>query len=141
MEPQFTLTTYLHMDFAFNNRLYSHGVYLNRDLEVHGPIIHGSRNNFSFIRSDRKDRKTIIPQPAGMTFQMRYPCMVYRAPNPKRNKIIFQSYYWPEQIRCLDLGEWTYCCGIENMLRLKSKGQIQPFTAIAKSPDGTNCLI
>ena len=44
-------------------------------------------------------------------------------------------------MRILDLGAWTYICGVENVLRTPEKGQIQPFSALARSPAGQICLV
>lgn len=42
----------------------------------------------------------------------------------------------------MDLGEWKYICGVENVLKTTAeKGQIQPFSALAKSPSGKLCLV
>ena len=60
-EPQFTLTSYINSDFALNNRLYQQTLFLNDSLEVLGPLLHGERQNFGFIRSNKKEESPITP--------------------------------------------------------------------------------
>ena len=43
-------------------------------------------------------------------------------------------------MRILDLGEWTYVCGVENVRKGKL-GLKQPFTAMVKSPQGDLCIV
>ena len=92
-------------------------MYLTRTLEIKGPLLFGDRVNFGFVRSNVKDVSPISPMMQGFTLQIRYPCMVYRAPNPAKNKVFIQNIYDPEKIKILDLGDWKFICGVENVLR------------------------
>ena len=71
---------------------------------------------------------------------MRYPILVMRTPHPSGNKVFVESFYHPEKVLILDLGAWTYICGVENVLKT-DRGHIQPITALARSPSGSLCLI
>ena len=61
LEPQFPLTCLIKKEFGLGNKCYQNGLYLNRDLEVQGPLLDGDRHCFGFIRSFVKDEGPIVP--------------------------------------------------------------------------------
>ena len=88
LEPQFDLITPLNKDFALNNRYYSHGLYLNADLDVIGPLLLGSRLGFNFVRSGQMYRECGPIKPLlSQSESLKYPCLVYCGPNPTRDKV------------------------------------------------------
>ena len=105
------------------NSRYLSGLYLTHKLEIHGPLLDGGRESFGFVRTDVYDTGSIKPSNANKQMQVSYPCMVYRAPHPQGNKVFVETLYSPEKVRILDLGEWTYICGLETV-KGEDKGHV-----------------
>ena len=55
LEHQLTHDCLIKKEFGLGNKCYQNGLYLNKDLEVHGPMLDGDRHCFGFIRSYVKE--------------------------------------------------------------------------------------
>lgn len=121
------------------NKIYEQGLFLNAELDLLGPVFHGNKHNFSYLRSNIKDVTPVTPVNEAVA-SVRFPIIQHSAPYPSKSKVFLQNFYYPEKVHVLNLGQWQMVVDVENCLTSTDKGQTQIFTSIVKSPEHKLCL-